>query len=199
MLKKTTKLLILICIFCVLTTIGALWFLSVLPQKDTVQADKLPSEFKIDMDWNYIDFQEENACSAYASAFVMRHLGEQIEGAKLYGEIHRIFGFVPAHEIVSLFQNRGYKARAYHGDMNTMKQRLINGVPVIAFVNIPGDTHYVVIVGYDENSIYLVDSIPDNANADGGWYNRKLNTEEFEEIWRTSIYPVNNIYIVAEP
>lgn len=55
----------------------------------------------------------------------MRHLGGQIEGAELYGEIHRIFGFVPAHEVVRLFQNHGYRAKAYHGDMNTMKQRLI--------------------------------------------------------------------------
>ena len=95
-----------------------------------------------------------------------------------------------------LLQSYGYAAKAYHGDNNTLKQRLISGVPIIAFIRTPDDTHYVVVVGYDENFIYLVDSISDNVNANGGWYNRKLSTEEFDEIWRTNMYPVENIYIV---
>ena len=145
---------------------------------------------------NYIDFQTANECSAYASAYVMRHLGQQITGPELYDDIHRVFGFVPINHVVRLFQNYGYTAKAYHGDLNTMKQRLVSGIPIIAFIRIPNDTHYVVIVGYDENFIYLVDSISDNSNANGSWYNRKLSTGEFEEIWSTNMYPVENIYIV---
>ena len=145
---------------------------------------------------NHIDFQMENECSAYASAYVMRHLGRQVAGSELYNDIHRVFGFVSVNSVVSLLQSYGYAAKAYHGDNNTLKQRLISGVPIIAFIRTPDDTHYVVVVGYDENFIYLVDSISDNVNANGGWYNRKLSTEEFDEIWRTNIYPVKNIYIV---
>ena len=83
--------------------------------------------------------------------------------------------------------------------MDTMKARLSDGVPVIAFVSIPGDTHYTVVVGYDENFVYLADSISDDSNADGDWYNRKLSVREFEEIWTTTMYPVKNIYIVVSP
>ena len=144
----------------------------------------------------HIDFQMENECSAYASAYVMRHLGRQVAGSELYNDIHRVFGFVSVNSVVSLFQSYGYTAKAYHGDNSTLKQRLISGVPVIAFIRTPDDTHYVVVVGYDENFIYLVDSISDNANANGGWYNRKLSTEEFDAIWKTNMYPVENIYIV---
>lgn len=183
-------------IFLVGAVIGLLFFCGSLPRKDKIQADNLPQKYSVSTANNYIDFQTENECSAYASAYVMRHLGRQITGSELYNGIHRVFGFVPVNRVVRLFQNCGYTAKAYHGDMNTMKQRLVAGVPVIAFTRIPDDTHYVVIVGYDENFIYLADSISDNSNTDGGWYNRKLSTGEFEEIWKTNMYPVENIYIV---
>lgn len=197
MLKKRYRITILICILLALTVIGILRFFRAIPPKDTIQTAAFPQGFSIDAGHNYIDLQTGNECSAYAAAFVMRHLGEQITGPELYCDIHRIFGFVPVHHVVSLFQNYGYHAEAYHGDINTMKERLTDGVPIIAFVSIPGDTHYIVIVGYDEDFIYLVDSISDYSNADGGWYNRKLSVKEFEEIWRTNMYPVKNIYIVV--
>lgn len=199
MLKKRYRIIILICTLLALAVIGILWFFRMLPPKDTIQTAALPQRFLIDSGRNYIDQQTGNDCSAYAAAFVMRHLGNQITGLELYGDIRRIFGFVPVHHVVSLFQNYGYHVKAYHGDIDTMKKRLTNGVPVIAFVSIPGDTHYTVIVGYDEDFIYLVDSIPDYSDAEGGWYNRRLGTNEFEEIWKTDMYPVKNIYIVVEP
>lgn len=197
MLKKKYRITTLICILLVLTVIGILWFFRTIPPKDTIQTAAFPQGFSIDASYNYIDLQTGNECSAYAAAFVMRHLGKQITGPELYCDIHRTFGFVPVHHVVGLFQDYGYQAKAYHGDIDTMKERLTGGVPVIAFVSIPGDTHYIVIVGYDEEFIYLVDSISDYSNVDGGWYNRKLSVKEFEEIWRTDMYPVKNIYIVV--
>lgn len=197
--KRRYRIKTLIPIFLLLAIMGALWLFQAIPQKDTIQRVALPQEFTIDANQNYIDLQAGNECSAYAAAYVMRHLGSQITGSDLYSDIHRIFGFVPVHYVVSLFQSHGYCAKAYHGNIDTMKGRLTNGVPIIAFVSIPGDTHYVVVVGYDEDFIYLVDSISDYSNADGSWYNRKLSIKEFEEIWKTSMYPVKNIYIVVYP
>ena len=200
-MSKNRKSIIKIvsCILFVLVVAGALSFCGNLPQKDKIRTDDLPQEFRISMVNNYIDFQTENECSAYASAYVMRHFGQEITGSELYNDVWRIFGFVPVNNVVRLFQNYGYSAKAYHGDINTLKQRLVSGVPIIAFIRIPDDTHYVVVVGYDENFIYLVDSISDNSNANGSWYNRKLSTAEFEEIWKTSMYPVDNVYIVINP
>ena len=192
--KNTVK--ILTCALSAFGAIGLLLFHGSLPLKDSIQIGHLPKEFSIEVSNNYIDFQVENECSAYASAYVMRHLGRQVAGSELYDDIDRVLGFVSVNSVVSLFQSYGYTAKAYHGDNSTLKQRLISGVPVIAFIRTPDDTHYVVVVGYDENFIYLVDSISDNANANGGWYNRKLSTEEFDAIWKTNMYPVENIYIV---
>lgn len=199
MSKKRYRVETLMAILLLLTTIGILWFLRMIPLKDTLQSTSFPQEFSIDGSHNYIDLQTGNTCSAYAAAYVMRHLGEQITGTELYSEIHRIFDFVPVHYVVSLFRDHGYHAKAYHGDIDTMKERLTDGVPIIAFVSIPGDTHYAVIVGYDEDFIYLADSLSDYSNADGGWYNRKLSIKEFGEIWSTNMYPVKNIYIAVTP
>ena len=188
----------LIAILLLLIVIGILLLLRTVPSRDTIHSVVLPQEFNIDIGHNCIDLQTGNTCSAYAAAFVMRHLGKQITGPELYEDIHRIFGFVPVHQIVSLFGNYGYHAKAYYGSIDTMKARLTNGVPIIAFISVPGDTHYVVIVGYDEDFIYLVDFISDFSNADGIWYNRMLSVREFEEIWETSMYPVKNIYIAVD-
>ena len=61
-----------------------------------------------------------------------------------------------------------------------------------AFVAIPNDTHYVVVVGYDADYLYLADSLA----AEGAPYNRKLPIEEFERVWKTKTLLPDNIYIV---
>lgn len=73
-----------------------------------------------------------------------------------------------------------------------LRQRLCAGVPIIAFVAIPNDTHYVVVVGYDADYLYLADSLA----AEGAPYNRKLSIEEFERVWKTKTLLPDNIYIV---
>lgn len=73
------------------------------------------------------------------AAYVLRSLGEQTDGEKIAPEIKRIFGFVSAKSIVSVFERHGYFAKAYCGDVETLRQRLAGGVPVIVFVSIPGN------------------------------------------------------------
>lgn len=65
-------------------------------------------------------------------------------------------------------------------------------MPIIAFVAIPNDTHYVVVVGYDADYLYLADSLA----AEGAPYSRKLSIEEFERVWKTKTLLPDNIYIV---
>ena len=167
------------------------------PAKDSVTALSYPPEFLCDSGENRIDFQTDGNCAAYAAAYVLRSLGEQTDGEKIAPEIQRVFGFVPAESIVRVLEKHVFSARAYHGDTDTLKQRLSNGVPVIVFVSIPNDTHYAVVVGYDTQYFYLVDSLPENKNADGTQYNRKLTIEEFEKVWKTDTVLPDNVYIVA--
>ena len=72
------------------------------------------------------------------------------------------------------------------------------GNPIIVFIRIPGDTHYAVVVGYDEQHIYLADSLAENANASDARYNRVLKAEDFEAVWKTGTPLPDNIYIFIE-
>lgn len=86
--------------------------------------------------------------------------------------------------------------QTYHGDVTSLKQRLTAGVPVIAFVSIPGDTHYLAVVGYDAQYLYLADSLAQTADSSAA-YNRRLTTAEFEAIWHTATPLSDNIYVVV--
>lgn len=172
-------------------------FAGINPPKDNIADPNYPPEFFCDGAENRIDYQSDGNCAAYAAAFVLRSLGEQTEGEMIVPEMKRIFGFVSAGSIVHVFERHGFSAKAYRGDVDALKQRLSNNIPVIVFISIPNDTHYAVAVGYDTQYFYLVDSLPENKNADGDQYNRKLTADEFEKIWRTDTIISDNIYIAV--
>ena len=193
------QIIVPIAVFALLSlAVGAvLCFAKIHPPKDRITDLNYPPDFICDSGENRIDFQTGDNCAAYATAFVLRSLGEQTDGETIAPEIQRVFGFVPAKSIVHVFEKHGFSAKAYHGDVGTLKQRLAGGVPVIVFLSIPNDTHYAVAVGYDTQYFYLVDSLPENKNADGTQYNRKLTIEEFEKVWKTDTVLPDNIYIVV--
>lgn len=172
-------------------------FYRINPPRDDLKNKNYPSEFFCDKSAGGIDYQTKGNCSAYAAAYVLRYLGEEIKGEDLAEDMKRIFGFVPATSIVSVFKKHGFSAKAYHGDISCLKYRLSLGVPVIAFVSVPGDTHYLVVVGYDSQYFYLVDSLYKNKNTDHACYNRKITVDEFERIRKTNTLLSDNIYIAV--
>ena len=197
-MSKRQKIILIAAFVISVFAVGAMFcFAEINPSKDVVADLNYPSEYFCDGGENRIDFQTDGNCAAYATAYVLRSLGEQTNGESVAPEIRRVFGFVFAKSVVRVFENRGFSAKAYHGDTHTLKGRLSGGVPVIVFVSVPNDTHYAVVVGYDEKYFYLVDSLAENINADDARYNRKLTIDEFEKIWKTHTILSDNIYIVA--
>lgn len=168
-----------------------------IPKKDHVQDKEFPREYLI-TDTNEIDYQTDHECAAYACAYVLRHMHISADGNTLYPDIKRIFGFVPVSSLVEVLKSNGLDAAAYHGTIDTLKQRLCKGKPVIVFTSIPDDTHYMTAIGYDENNIYFVDSLKENSNISNEHYNRVLAISEFERIWKTNMYFIDNIYVVVE-
>lgn len=156
-----------------------------------------PPEFFCERSRNRIDYQTSRKCAAYATAYLLRHFGEETTGEELYPELKRSLGFISANSITNVLEQHGYQAKAYHGNIDTLKQHLIEGNPIIVFIRIPKDTHYAVVVGYDEQCIYLVDSLEENANAQDTRYNRVLTKEAFENVWKTRTLLPKNIYIVV--
>ena len=171
---------------------------SIRPPKDEIDSFDYPPEFFCTNAENRIDYQTDGKCAAYAAAYVLRHFGEDADGETLFPELKRPFGFVSANSIVEVFEQHGYPARACHDSIASLKQRLTEGYPIIIFLQIPGDTHYAVVVGYDERHIYLADSLAEIANASDARYNRVLTTEAFEAVWKTGTLLHDNIYIIFQ-
>lgn len=191
--------LIVATIIIVLFLIAVVGFISYIrPPKDDVDVLIYPPEFFCKTEENRIDYQTDGNCAAYASAYLLRNFGENSRGEELTSEIGRVFGFVPAREIADLFKRRGYQVKTCHGNVETLKQQLTNGNPIIVFIRIPNDTHYAVVVGYDEQNIYLADSIAENANASDTRYNRILTTEQFKDVWKTGTILPDNVYVVVK-
>ena len=187
--------LLIIALFGI-AAVGFLLYIS--PPKDDIEVFDYPPEFFCNTEENHIDYQTDGKCAAYASAYLLRNLGEDVSGEESVSEIDRIFGFVPANKIADVFRRRGYQVKACHGNIDTLKQQLTNGNPIIVFIRIPNDTHYAVVVGYDEQHIYLADSIAENANAADSRYNRIMTTEEFKAVWKNETFLPDNIYIVVK-
>ena len=175
--------------------VGFLAFVS--PPKDEIEAFDYPPKFFCATAENRIDYQTDGKCAAYATAYLLRYFGENASGEELFSEFKRPFGFASASSVVGVLERRGYGAKAYHGSVNTLKQRLSEGQPIIVFISIASDTHYAVVVGYDEQHVYLADSLAENANATNEQYNRVMTRKEFQAVWKTQTPLPDNIYITA--
>ena len=194
--KKCRIVAMLAVILCIAAAISFLVYIS--PPKDEAESYNYPPEFFCESAGNRIDYQTDGKCAAYAAAYLLRHFGEAADGEELFPELKRPLGFVSANSITDVFEQHGYQAKACHGNIDILKQRLTEGYPIIVFIRIPGDTHYAVVVGYDEQCIYLVDSLAENANASDTRYNRVLTTGDFEDVWETGTLLPDNIYIIVK-
>ena len=195
-IRKICLIVAIIAIILFITAaIGFLAYIS--PPKDKIGSIDYPPEFFCKTEGNHIDYQTDGKCAAYAVAYLLRYFGETTDGEDLFTEVKRPFGFASAKSITDVLGQHGYHAKACHGSIDTLKQRLTEGNPIIVFLRIPGDTHYAVVVGYDEQYIYLADSLSENANASGARYNRVLTTKDFEAVWKTVTLLPDNIYIIV--
>lgn len=157
-----------------------------------------PPSYHISDSQNHIEYQDGGFCGAYAAAYVMRHFGKETSAEELSSELRQTFGFTAPGSVARLLKENGYEAKAYHGSLADMKAQVAEGDPVIVFISIPHDAHYAVVTGYDEEYIYMADSLRENANAEEKDYNRILETAEFEKLWKTSTLIDNNVYIAVK-
>lgn len=198
--EKRKKLMIVSTILLVLLTVGISLFL-ITPKNDNISTEDLPESYMIINDKNYVQFQSKNDCAGYATAYVLRHLGEEVEGAQLHVDMSfKVGNGVSLRGVRKSFKDYGYKVTSYTGTIDTLKKQLTKGIPVVAFITInENGHHYVAVVGYDKNCIYLADSTGAASNTVGCLqYNRRVTYEQFEELWKTNVYPANNIYTVVE-
>ena len=171
------------------------------PKMDEIIVSNLPESYMIIKEDNYVQFQGNLDCGGYATAYVLRHLGEKIEGDALYETMwYKVGEGVSLRGIRKAFRDYGYQAVSYTGTIDTLKMQLLKGIPVVVFITVFEEgEHYAAVVGWDKNFIYLADSTGAMSNTVGCLqYNRRVTYEQFEKLWQTYSYPVKNIYTVAE-
>lgn len=141
---------------------------------------------------NRFEIQGFNQCAGFSSAYMMRHFGRAIKGDEAYQKIPKLKNgtILPKH-LRSFLRKEGFAANYFRGSLDTLKAEVEKGNPVIVFIrSYKGSKtlHYVNVVGYDENNIYIAETIEDYINCPSELYNRKVSNEDFLDLWNTAMF-----------
>lgn len=146
---------------------------------------------------NYFDYQPGLECSAFASAYVLRHFGEEADGIELFedfpGKLPGGAGVFPSG-VEQFWNDRGGYTAEFKtdGTIDELKCLVSTGVPVIVFIHVEEpyesthNTHYLPLVGYDAEYFYFAESLEYLANCKDEpdlSYNRKTSLSKFERLW----------------
>ena len=139
---------------------------------------------------NRFDYQTGTECSGFSSAYVLRSFGIEADGRELYAKIpYKIPGGAVLPGVLRKeISRRGLKVRYVKGNLETLKADLSEGKRVIVFIRTRTDKrwlHFVPIVGYDEENIYIAESMGSLVNCKEEHSNRRLTNEEFLKFWDT--------------
>ena len=149
------------------------------------------SQFVVHKD-NRIDMQKGNECSGYSTAYILRHYDIPANGEEVYKKIPNKManGYVYPKEIKRMLEGYGFHVKYCAGNLAALKEEVCKGNPVIVFMKVRKDKnwlHYVPVVGYDENHIFLAESLAEFVNCNEKSYNRKLSNKDFLALWNTSM------------
>lgn len=152
---------------------------------------KFPSKYIIKQP-NYTEIQGECECAGFSSAYIYRHFGYEAKGFDLYDAIPAKYklsaGTVYPKGVMYCLTKKGIKAQYCKGNINVLKSEVSKGVPVIVMIKVREDKnwlHYIPVVGYDEEYIYLAESYEPLINCQEEHYNRKIEIEKFKKLWNT--------------
>lgn len=161
----------------------------------------IPKEYMITAE-NYFDYQKHYECSGYASAYALRSQGEDVTGLELYNQFTNKAkdGTLAAIHLRKNLNDMGYKCSLRIGTVLDLKHAVSKGVPVLAVVRVRKNSqylHYVPVVGYDEDYLYIADSLDYLVNAESEYYNRKVAIDDFKELWNTDVFMTDNVYLTV--
>ena len=139
-----------------------------------------------------IDFQDGFKCSGFSSAFVMRHWNISADGNSAYEKMPNKMrgGYVYPKGIFNFLSKNGFKVKYCRGNLNSLKNEVATGNPVIAMIKIRPDKnwlHYVPVVGYDGQNIFIAESLAELSNCNEPHYNRRIPAKEFKKLWNTAM------------
>ena len=155
---------------------------------------------------NRIDMQKGFQCSAFSTAYVLRHFDMEVDGGTLYSVMpHKMkSGYVYPKGVYDMLRSYGMKVKYCRGNLNALKVDLQKGNPVIVMIRVQKDKdwlHYVPVVGFDEEHVFLAESLSELINCKNVLYNRRLRNEDFLQLWNTAMLKqpfYKNTYFVAK-
>ncbi len=141
---------------------------------------------------NRIDIQTGLMCSGYSSAYVLRHFGIEADGKQIYEDMPNRMrsGYTYPKGIKKLFQRYGFRVIYCSGNLKALKRELSKGAPIIVLIRVlpkKNWLHFVPVVGYDKEHIYLAESLSELVNCDNAFYNRKVKNKDFLRLWNTAM------------
>ena len=139
---------------------------------------------------NYMAYQKTTECSGFATAHVFRSFGMETEGSQIYESIqHKMKnGAVMPKTLKKFIRKSDMEADYVKGSLESLKTDLSEGKRIIVFIKTRLDKnwlHYVSVVGYDENNVFIAESMSSLKNCETKYYNRKVTNEEFMKYWDT--------------
>lgn len=179
-----------------------LYCITPFPTNDKINVN-YPDSFTITQE-NSFETQVVNECSAFSSAYVLRHFGENKTGLALYDEFNYklpFSGYVLPKGILDYFKDTPYQVKMYTGTFETLKTQLTKGTPIIVLV---GDhlnwQHYMTVVGYNDTlqEVYFFDSLRETDENESLPGNRTLSTDYFLCMWDNGLPIFNHLYFVIE-
>ncbi|HAX73201.1 MAG TPA: hypothetical protein DCY20_06730 [Firmicutes bacterium] len=198
-MKKINRVIISsVVVIMLVVSVGYYFF--PLPVADDIDT-RLASQLIIEEE-NSFETQVHNECSAFSSAYVLRHFGESITGMTLYESLNfklPLSGYVLPNGILSYFHELDYDITMFSGTLNQLKMRLGAGVPIIVLVGEGVNwQHYMTLIGYntDLKELYFFDSLrkeDENAELPG---NRTLTEDYFLSMWDNGLPIFNHLYFV---
>lgn len=129
--------------------------------------------------------QQGPKCSAYASSCLLGFYGKEVKAKDLY----RRFFKLPDGSAVpsSVAKVIGAKLRT-NGKISDIEKLIDEGKPVMVLAYYDktpewDNLHYMLVTGYDDENIYLADSLHSSGER---YYNRKVDKKTFRKMWNTS-------------
>ena len=155
---------------------------------------------------NRIDMQKGFQCSAFSTAYVLGHFDKKVDGGTLYSVMpHKMkSGYDYPKGLYDMLRSYGMKVKYCRGNLNALKVDLQKGNPVIVMIRVQKDKdwlHYVPVVGFDEEHVFLAESLSKLINCKNVLYNRRLRNEEFLQLWNTAMLKqpfYKNTYFVVK-
>ena len=151
-----------------------------------------------------IEIQGRNQCAAFSAAYVMRAFGTDSKGEHIYREMPGKLpgGLVTPAGVLSYFRRNGRKAVYLRGSLDRVKAHLAAGDSVILFVRVFPDRrylHFVPVIGYDEEKIYLAESLDFLVNVnDNPYYNRTVPGEMLARLWKLPVpFPAKTYVVIS--